>query len=127
MNHSHTSSVDKAVYIVDPDAAEQQRLESVLTPICRCVRVFEDAESFLAQCESIHQGCLIVSALLPEMGVLEVIDRLKRKKMRLPIIVLGEHTNMRLSVSVMRAGAADFIERPFTDRRLRQAVRKAIP
>jgi FixJ family two-component response regulator len=126
VDHSHRSAAHKIIYIVDPDASEQERLESALTPTFGHVKAFNDVESFLAQCGSTQEGCLITISVLPEMSVLEFIDRLKREGIRLPVIVLGEDSKMPLTVNVMRAGAADFIERPLTDRRLREAVRKAI-
>ena len=77
--------LDTSIYIIDPDASEQQRLESALTPTFGHVKVFDDAESFLAQRESIQQGCLITSAVLSGMSVLEFIDRLKSEEICLPI------------------------------------------
>lgn len=120
------SARDKTIYIIDPDTSEQQRLESALTPTFRHVEVFDDAESFLAQCGSIQEGCLITVSVLPKMSVLEFIDRLKSEGIRLPVIVLGEDSKMPLTVNVMRAGAVDFLEKPLTDRRLREAVWQAI-
>lgn len=126
VNHSHHSAAVKTVYVVEPDDSERQRLQSVLAPTFRNIRTFDNAESFLAQRGSIQQDCLITSAVLPGMSVLELIGWLKNEGMPIPVIVLGEDTEMPLTVNIMRAGAADFIERPFTGRRLRQAVRTAM-
>lgn len=126
VNHSHCSAADKTIYIIDPDASARQSLECALTPTFRHVKTFDDAEPFLAQCESIQQGCLITSVLLPGTSVPELIDRLKSEVIRLPVIVLGDDSKMSLAVSIMRAGAADFIEKPFSEHRLKEAIRRVL-
>lgn len=127
VKHMGRSAESKTVYIIDPDASERHRLESALSATFRRIETFDSARSFLAQRASIHQGCLITVSVLSETGVLEFIDRLKSEGIRLPVIVLGQGGNdMSLAVKIMRAGAADFIERPFTDQRVRKAARNAM-
>ncbi len=117
-------ATDETIYVIESDPSERQRLKSVLTSTFRHVKTFDSGESFLGQDESIRQGCLITAAALPGRDVLEFIDRLKSEGIRIPVIVLGDE--MPLAVNVIRAGAADFIERPFTERRLREAVRQVL-
>ncbi len=108
------------VYVVDPDASFHRRLETLLGSAAREVKSFASAEDFLAQQRSIAPGCLIIGTELP--GAIELVHHLKRWRTHVPVIVLGADSTVPLAVRVMRAGAVDFIEKPFTDHALRACV-----
>ena len=108
------------VYVVDPDASLHRRLETLLGSAAREVKTFASAEDFLAQQRSIAPGCLIIGTELP--GAIELVHHLKRWRTHVPVIVLGADSTVPLAVRVMRAGAVDFIEKPFTDHALRACV-----
>ena len=112
--------VKRYVYVVDPDASLHRRLETLLGTASREVKTFASAEDFLAQQRSIAPGCLIIGTELP--GAIELVHHLKRWRTHVPVIVLGEDSTVPLAVRVMRAGAVDFIEKPFTDHALRACV-----
>ena len=117
----------QTVYIIELDASERERLRGLLASTFKNIETFDNAQSFLAEkIGSIQQGCLIAAAVLPGMSVQELIDRLKREGIHIPVIVLGDDSKMPLAISVMRAGAADFIERPFSEHRLKEAIRRAL-
>ena len=108
------------VYVVDPDASLHRRLETLLGSAAREVKTFASAEDFLAQQRSIAPGCLIIGTELP--GAIELVHHLKRWRTHVPVIVLGADSTVPLAVRVMRAGAVEFIEKPFTDHALRACV-----
>ena len=108
------------VYVVDPDVSPHRRLETLLGSAAREVKTFASAEDFLAQQRSIAPGCLIIGTELP--GAIELVHHLKRWRTHVPVIVLGADSTVPLAVRVMRAGAVDFIEKPFTDHALRACV-----
>ena len=108
------------VYVVDPDASLHRRLETLLGSAAREVKTFASAEDFLAQQRAIAPGCLIIGTELP--GAIELVHHLKRWRTHVPVIVLGADSTVPLAVRVMRAGAVDFIEKPFTDHALRACV-----
>ena len=108
------------VYVVDPDASLHRRLETLLGSAAREVKTFASAEDFLAQQRSIAPGCLIIGTELP--GAIELVHHLKRWRTHVPVIVLGADSTVPLAVRAMRAGAVDFIEKPFTDHALRACV-----
>ena len=110
----------RCVYVVDPDASLHRRLERLLGSAAREVKTFASAEDFLAQQRSIAPGCLIIGTELP--GAIELVHHLKRWRTHIPVIVLGADSTVPLAVRVMRAGAVDFIEKPFTDHALRVCV-----
>ena len=114
------------VCIIEPYSSGRDRLKEILISMCDQVKTFDSAESFLAQCASMQQGCVITAATSPGMSALELLHRLKGDRKTVRVIVLGEDSKMPLAVSLMRAGATDFIEKPFTNHNLRKAVRRAI-
>ena len=117
---------DQTVYIIESDASERESLRGLLASTFKNIETFDNAQSFLAEIGSIQQGCLIAAAALPGMSAQELIYRLRRERIQIPVIVLGEDSKVPLAVSVMRAGAADFIEKPFSERRLKEAIRRVL-
>jgi FixJ family two-component response regulator len=114
--------IKRCVYVVDPDASLHKRLETLLGSASREVKTFASAEAFLAQERSITAGCLIIGSDLPGMGTVELVHHFKRRRAHIPVIVLGEYGALPAAVRVMRAGAVEFIEKPFTDNGLRVCV-----
>ena len=110
------------LYFIEPDPSERRRLQSVLAAEVESVTAFESIESFLAQAVELEGGCLVVSAALP--GLLALLETFQRRVAAPPVIVLDQDTALRTAVDLMRAGAADFIEPGFGDRRLLAAVRR---
>ena len=113
--------------LIDPDPTERRRLQSVLAAEADTVAVFESIETFLAQAGALEGRCLVVSAALPEPELLALLKVLQRRVVALPVIVLDRDTAFRTAVEIMRAGATDFIEPGFGDRRLLAAVRRFSP
>ncbi len=117
----------QTVYIIEPDASERESLSGLLASTFKNIETFDNTQSFFAEkIGSIQQGCLIAAAALPGISVQELIYRLKREGTHIPVIVLGDDSKMPLAVSIMRAGAADFIEKPFTEHRLKKAIRRVL-
>ena len=110
------------LYFIEPDPSERRRLQSVLAAEVEAVTAFESIESFLAQAVGLEGGCLVVSAALP--GLLALLETFQRRVAAPPVIVLDRDTALRAAVDLMRAGAADFIEPGFGDRRLLAAVHR---
>jgi FixJ family two-component response regulator len=112
------------VYIIDPDPVEQRRISGVLASDAETVLPFASAETFL-ESRPLRTPAVLVSALvLPGMGIVDLIAELGRAGIALPVIAIGADVDVSVAVEIMRAGAADFIERPFSARRLKNAVRK---
>jgi FixJ family two-component response regulator len=115
------------LYLVEPDPTERRRLQSVLAAAVDTVVAFESIETFFAQASELEGECLVVSAALPESGLLALFETLQRRVAALPVLVLDRDTELRTAVNLMRAGAADFIEPGFGDRRLLAAVHQLFP
>ena len=102
------------VHIVDDDEAVRQSLAFLLSTAGIPIRVYESATSFLAALASLQSGCLITDVRMPDMTGIELLQRLRAKDIKLPVIV-----------EAMKSGAVDFIEKPFAEEAILRAVRAA--
>jgi CheY-like chemotaxis protein len=98
------------VHIVDDDEAVRQSLAFLLSTAGIPVRVYESATSFLAALASLQSGCLITDVRMPDMTGIELLQRLRAKDIKLPVIVITGHGDIPLAVEAMKSGAVDFIE-----------------
>jgi FixJ family two-component response regulator len=117
-------NVGITVYVIDPDPTEQRRISSVLASDAENVLPFASAETFLGSRPLRTPAVLVTAVVLPGMGIVDLIAELGRAGIALPVIAIGADVDVPVAVEIMRAGAADFIERPFSARRLKNAVRK---
>ena len=105
---------DRCVYIVDDDEAVRDSLSVLLESKAYAVRSFVSALEFLRAAPSLPVGCLIVDIRMPEMDGLELQQHLIDRSLDFPLIVITGHGDVPLAVRAMKAGAVDFIEKPFT-------------
>jgi two-component system response regulator FixJ len=117
---------DAVIHVIDDDEAVRQALAFLLTSSGFAVRVYGTAMAFLEAIPSLQPGCVITDVRMPVMSGLELQRQLKRLKVGLPVIVMTGHGDVPLAVEAMKAGAADFIEKPFHDEVLIAAVRIAL-
>lgn len=116
----------QVVHVIDDDIAVRQSLAFLLSTAGLAVRVHESAVAFLEALPSIEGGCIVTDVRMPEMDGLELQRRLRAQKVGLPVIVITGHGDVALAVEAMKAGAADFIEKPFDDEVLIAAIRTAL-
>jgi two-component system response regulator FixJ len=117
--------MEQTVFIVDDDAAIRDSLRMMLEMSGYTVRDFASAQSFLSDGD-LQGGCLIVDVRMPGMGGLELQEELARRKATIPVIVITGHGDVPLAVRAMRAGAMDFVEKPFDEERMLQSVADAL-
>ena len=106
-------SPNRCVYIVDDDEAVRDSLSVLLESKGYAVKSFVSGPEFLAVAPSLPVGCLIVDIRMPEMDGLELQQRLIERSLGFPMIVITGHGDVPLAVRAMKAGAIDFIEKPF--------------
>jgi two-component system, LuxR family, response regulator FixJ len=116
---------DPCVYVVDDDKAVRDSLSVLLESKGYMVRNFASAPEFLAAASSLPLGCLIVDILMPEMDGLELGERLCALSLDFPMIVITGHADVPLAVQAMKAGAGDFIEKPFAAEPLLDSLEQA--
>jgi two-component system response regulator FixJ len=103
------------IYIVDDDPAMRDSMEMLLCAHNYDARVFRDANEFLQAAQFLPFGALVVDLQMPGMDGLEMLDRLKARKIKFPVVVITGFGNIGVAVKAMRAGAIDFVEKPFSD------------
>jgi len=101
------------IYIVDDDRAVRASLSALFEANGYTCRIFSSAQEFLAAAPSLHTGCLIADIRMPGMDGLEMQQRLIERGLPFPFIVITGHGDVSLAVRAMKAGALDFIEKPF--------------
>ena len=106
-------NAERRVYVVDDDEAVRDSLAALLESKAYGVQSFGSAPEFLAAAASLPVGCLIVDIRMPEMDGLELQQRLAERSLDFPMIVITGHGDVPLAVRAMKAGAVDFIEKPF--------------
>jgi two-component system response regulator FixJ len=113
------------VHIVDDDEAVRQSLAFLLSTAGIPVRVYESATSFLAALPTLQPGCLVTDVRMPDMTGIELLQQLRDRDIKLPVIVITGHGDIPLAVEAMKSGAIDFIEKPFAEESILRAVRAA--
>jgi len=121
-----SSSTDGTVYIVDDDAAVRQSLSLLMRSMKLEVATFASAQDFLAACVDDLCGCLVLDIRMPGMSGLDLQTELGRRRVALPIIFITGHGDVGMAVRAMKAGAVDFIEKPFSDQQLLDRIQQAL-
>ena len=119
-------SNERIVHVVDDDAAVRRSLERLLDSAGFTPVLYESAVSFLGAAQGVSAGCVLLDVRMPDMDGLELQTRLIRLGFALPIIVMTGHGDVQTAVRAMKAGAHDFIEKPFDDERLLAAIDQAL-
>jgi len=114
------------VHIVDDDEAVRQSLAFMLSSAGLAVRVYESASAFLAGLDTVQDGCLVTDIRMPDMTGIDLLRRIRAKSRSLPAIVITGHGDVPLAVEAMKAGAIDFIEKPFDEEAILNAVKTAL-
>ena len=103
----------QVVYIVDDDEAIRKAIALLLKSANISAEEYVSADQFLAAYTPDKSGCLVVDVRMPGMSGLELQETLSRRQICLPVIIMTGHGDVAMAVKVMKAGAADFIEKPF--------------
>jgi len=114
------------VHVIDDDDAMRESLAFLFKSVKIAVKSYEDASSFLAVPEQIVSGCVVTDVRMPGVNGIELLKRLREKGNFIPVIVITGHGDVPLAVEAMKAGAANFIEKPFDVEVLLASVRAAL-
>ena len=119
-------SIEKTVYVVDDDEAIRRFLRGLIPSVGLRVETYATAQEFLDAYQAGSPGCLLLDIRMPDISGLELQAELKRRGIDLPVIILTGHGDVRVAVHAMKAGAVDFIEKPFNNELLLHGIQKAI-
>ncbi|QYD67124.1 response regulator [Paraburkholderia edwinii] len=117
------------VFVVDDDDSVREALQGLLASVGLRSRAFATAEAFLdydAACTGTHASCLLVDIRMPGIGGLDLQSRLAERRRVPPIIFMSAFGDVAMTVRAMKAGARDFLSKPFRDQDLLDAVSSAL-
>jgi two-component system, LuxR family, response regulator FixJ len=114
------------VLIADDDEAVRDSLQILLETAGYRVRSFASGSEFLSAARPEGEACLVIDVRMPGLGGLEVQERLQAEGAALPVVVITGHGDVPLAVRAMKAGAVDFVEKPFSERAILGAVERAL-
>jgi two-component system response regulator FixJ len=120
------SAPQPLVFVVDDEEAVGDSIAMLLRTVGLPSRVYRDPRRFLEDYRPEQPGCLLLDVRMPQLGGLEVQRELGRRHASLPIIFITGHGDVPMAVEAMRAGALDFIQKPFNDDELIRRVQKAL-
>ena len=116
---------DYTVHIVDDEEAVRKSLAFMLTMNGFAVRIHQSAEAFLAFAPDVRNGVLVTDLRMPDMPGVDLLRNLGDRKIKIPSIVITGHGDVPMAVEAMKAGAVDFIEKPFEDSVIIEAIERA--
>jgi two-component system response regulator FixJ len=118
--------IEPFIHVIDDDDGVRDSLVFLLDAAGLKARGYDSAARFLDRIESVEPGCIITDVRMPDMTGLELVGRLNALGASMPVIVMTGHGDVPLAVEAMRAGVADFIEKPFSDDIILTALRRAL-
>jgi two-component system, LuxR family, response regulator FixJ len=114
------------VFVVDDEEPVGDSIAMLLRTVGLATRVYRDARVFLQEYRPDQPGCLLLDVRMPKMSGLELQRELVARHVTLPVIFITGHGDVPMAVEAMRAGAMDFIQKPFNDDELIRRVQKAL-
>lgn len=122
----HDASNDAIVHIIDDDASLRLALDSLFRSVGMNTRTYGSARDFLEAKRENRPGCLVLDVRLPGLSGLDFQEQLANHGVHLPVILMTGHGDIPMSVRAMKAGAVDFLPKPFRDQDILDAVAVAI-
>ncbi|MCB1801248.1 MAG: response regulator transcription factor [Gammaproteobacteria bacterium] len=114
------------VHVVDDNSAVRDAICWLVEQVGLESRPYASAQEFLAKCDSKSRGCLVLDIRMPGMSGLELQDRLRTGFSHLPVIIVTGHGDVPITVRAMKAGAYEFLQKPFNDQDLLDAIQGAL-
>lgn len=120
--------MDRVVHVVDDDTAVRRSLAMLLRSAGHQVETYGSAEALLQAAEAarLAHGCIVLDVRMPGMDGLSLMEVLSRRDIHLPVVVVTGHGDIPLAVRAMRAGALDFVEKPYAEERILESVGAAL-
>lgn len=121
--------MSRVVHVVDDDTAVRRSLAMLLRSSGHQVETYGSAEALLQAAEAsggLDPGCIVLDVRMPGMDGLSLMETMSRRDIRLPVVMVTGHGDIPLAVRAMRAGALDFVEKPYSEERILEAVGVAL-
>ena len=120
------SNSEATVFVVDDDLAMRNSLKWLIESVGMQVETYGSADEFIQNYYPGRSGCLLLDVRMPGMSGLELQEHFLEKRIKIPIIIITGHGDVPMAVRAMKAGAIDFIEKPFNDEFLLDSIRTAL-
>ena len=117
---------DIQVHLIDDDEAMRDSMGFLLESADLSCRTYSTARAFLEVAETLTQGCVVSDVRMPEMSGLQLVKEVRAREFGLPVIMITGHGDVALAVEAMKAGVADFIEKPFDDEALLSSIKRVL-
>ena len=117
---------EPTVFIVDDDEAMRDALDTLIRSVGMRTSLHASADEFLAAYDPEQPGCLVLDVRMPGMSGLDLQDALAEQGIKLPVIIITGHGDIPMAVQAMRAGAVDFLEKPFREQELLHRIHQAV-
>ncbi|MGB3388406.1 MAG: response regulator FixJ [Pseudaminobacter sp.] len=117
---------DATIHVIDDDEGVRRSLAFLLRSAGIEAVAYASAIAFLDSVSAIRAGCVVTDVRMPDMNGIELLKCVRALDVALPVIVMTGHGDLSLAVEAMKAGAADFLEKPFDDETLLASVRLAM-
>ena len=114
------------VFIVDDDSAMRDSLGFLIGSVGRKVETYSSAEEFLAAYDNERPGCIVLDVRMPGLSGLELMEKLGEDRFAPPVVLITGHGDIPMAVRALKAGAFDFIEKPFSDQVLLERIQQAL-
>jgi FixJ family two-component response regulator len=126
VSRSFTSAATPIVFVVDDDVSVRESLELLIRSAGWQPEIFETAEEFLSRPRVLSPSCLVLDITLPDLNGLDLQRRIAADRIDMPIIFISGHGDVPMTVQAMKAGAIDFLTKPFSDVALLSAIKNAV-
>ena len=117
---------EATVHVVDDDKAVRESLQRLMESVGVVVETYPSAQAFLDGYDRARPGCLVLDIRMPGMSGLELQEKLADEGIGLPVIIISAHGNVEKAVRAMKAGAVDFIKKPYKGQLLLERIRQAL-
>jgi FixJ family two-component response regulator len=120
------SEIDGLVFVIDDDASLRESLKNLIRSVGLRVEAFASAQEFLRSKRPDVAGCLVLDVRLPGLSGLDLQKRMVEANREIPIIFITGHGDIPMTVRAMKAGAVEFLTKPFRDQDLLDAIQQAL-
>jgi len=126
LENKSSAALTPVTYIVDDDRMARESLKWLAESAHLTVREFNCGESFLNQFNHKLPGCVVLDVRMPDINGMELFSRLKSAGAKIPVIIVTGHADVAMAVRAMKAGAFDFVEKPYNDAIMLELIQSAI-
>jgi FixJ family two-component response regulator len=117
---------EAVVFVVDDDGGTRESLKNLIRSVGLRVEAFASADDFLCSTRPDVPGCLVLDVRMPGLSGLELQKRMAQVELEIPIVFISGHGDIPTSVRAMKAGAVEFLTKPFRDQELLDALQQAL-